>query len=104
MLIADPALSEDGLTQLKGQFTEIVTRNGGKVVDVSGLGKRRMSFKVGKHSEGNYLQFKLQMPPSGVDGVNRMSRALDRVIRLMVLTEDAFPEPPAPVKTDEKES
>ena len=101
MLIADPTLSEDGLTQLKSQFTEIVTRNGGKVVEVSALGKRRMSFKIGKHSEGNYLQFKLQIPPAGVGEVNRMSRALERVIRLLVLTGDAFVEPPAPAKTDD---
>ena len=106
MLIADPALSEDGLTQLKSQFTEIVTRNGGKVTEVSALGKRRMSFKIGKLSEGNYLQFKLQIPPAGVSELNRMSRALERVVRLVVLTGDAFPEPPAPaaVKTEEKES
>ena len=101
MMIADPALSEDGLSQLKSQFTEIVTKNGGKVVEVSVMGKRRMSFKIGKYSEGNYLQFKLQMPPAGVGEVNRMSSALEKVIRLMILTDDAFPVPPAPAKTDE---
>ena len=100
-MIADPALSEDGLTQLKSQFTEIVTRNGGKVLEVSAMGKRRMSFKIGKFNEGNYLQFKLEMPPAGVEGVNRLSRALERVIRLVVLTDEAFPEPQAPAKTDE---
>ena len=106
MMIADPALSEENLTQLKGQFTEMVTKNGGQVTEVTAMGKRRMSFKIGKHSEGNYLQFKLQMPPAGVVELNRVSSALERVVRLVILSGDAFPEPPAPAaaKTDEKEA
>lgn len=95
VLIADPGLSEEGLGQLKSQFTEMVTRHGGKVLGVSALGKKRLSYRIGKHREGNYLQIKMQLPPAGVDGLTKMAHTLERVIRLMILSADAFPEPAA---------
>lgn len=102
VLIADPGLSEEGLTQLKGQFTEMVTRHGGKVLGISALGKKRLSYRIGRHHEGNYLQVKMQLPPAGVDGLSKMARTLERVIRLMVLSADAFPEPAAAAPRSEE--
>ena len=95
VLIADPGLSEDGLTQLKNQFTEMVTRHGGKVVNVTALGKKRLAYRIGKHHDGNYLQIKMQLPPAGVDGLTKLSHTLERVIRLMILSGEAMPEPVA---------
>lgn len=95
ILIADGSLSEEGLTQLKGQFTEMVTRQGGKITELTGMGKKRLSFRIGKHHEGNYLQIKLQVPPGGVDGLVKLVRGHERVVRFMILTADAMPEPVA---------
>ena len=103
MLLADPSLSEEGLTQLKNQFTELVTRNGGKVTDIAVLGRKRMSFKIGKHNEANYLQIKMQIPPAGVDPLVKAARPMERVVRLLLLTGDAFADAPAaPPKAQEK--
>ena len=103
ILIADPGLSEDALGQLKSQFAEMVSRQGGKVVGVTALGKKRLSYRIGKHHEGNYLQIKLQIPPAGVDGLTKMAHALERVVRLMILSGDAVPEPAAVApKAEEK--
>ena len=104
ILIADPSLSEEGLTQLKGQFTEMVERQGGRVVEVMGLGKKRLAYRIGKRQEGHYLQIKLQMPPAGVDGLTKMTRALERVVRWMILSGDAMPEPVAVAPKAEEKS
>lgn len=101
VLIADPGLSEEGLAQLKSQFTELVTRHGGRVQEVSAMGRRRLSYRIGRHSEGQLLQIRMQLPPAGVDGLSKMARTLERVMRLMVLSGDSLPEPPA-AKVDEK--
>lgn len=102
MLIADSGLSEDGLAQLKSQFTEMVTRHGGKVESVTALGKKRLSYRIGRHHDGNYLQIKLQLPPAGVDGLTKMSHTLEKVVRLMILSGDALPEPVAAAPAEEK--
>ena len=104
VLIADPGLSEDGLTQLKSQFAEMVTRHGGKVESVTALGKKRLSYRIGRHHDGNYLEIKLQLPPAGVDGLTKMSRTLEKVVRLMILSGDTLAGPVAAApKAEEKE-
>ncbi len=102
-MIADPGLNEEGLTQLKGQFTEMVTRQGGKVLGITVLGRKRLSYRIGRHGDGNYLQIRMQLPPAGVDGLTKLSHTLERVIRLMILSGDAMPEPAsAAPKAEEK--
>lgn len=95
VMIADAGLSEDGLTQLKGQFAEMVARSGGKVVNVSVMGKKRLGYRIGRHHDGSYLQIRMELPPAGVDGLTKMARTLERVVRLMILSGEAMPEPAA---------
>ena len=98
VLIADPALNEEALTQLKTQFGEIVSRNGGRVQEISVLGRRKLGFRIGRHREGNYLQVKVQLPPSAVDAVRRTIHLIEPVIRLMVVAAVAVVAENGPVK------
>ena len=86
ILIADPDLNEEGLTQLKTHFSDMVTRHGGKVQDTSVLGRRKLSYRIGKYSEGNYLQVKMQLPPAAIDPLRRTAHLIEQVVRLMVVT------------------
>lgn len=91
ILIADPELNEEALTQLKSHFADLVTRHGGKVQDTQVLGKRKLSYKIGKFSEGNYLQIKLQLPPASVEALKRVAQLIEPVIRMMVVIQSALP-------------
>src|SRR3989338_9200639 len=96
ILIADPDLNEEGITQLKTHFSDLGTRHGGKVHDAQVLGKRKLSYRIGKFSEGNYLQVKLQMPPASVEPLKRVTQLIEPVIRLMVVIQAALPAAGAP--------
>ena len=96
ILIADPDLNEEGISQLKTHFADLVTRHGGKVQDAQVLGKRKLSYRIGKFSEGNYLQVKLQMPPASVEPLKRVTQLIEPVIRLMVVIQSALPASPQP--------
>lgn len=85
ILIASPDLNAEALTQLQSQFGEMVTRQGGRVVETVALGKRKLSYRIGKHHEGHYLQLKLQLPPSGVDGLKRAAALSESLVRMMVV-------------------
>lgn len=91
ILIADPELNEEGLNQLKTHFADLVTRHGGKVQDSQLLGKRKLSYRIGKFGEGNYLQIKLQLPPASVEPLKRVAQLIEPVIRLMVVIQAALP-------------
>lgn len=94
ILIADPDLNEDGIAQLKTHFADLVSRHGGKVQDTQVMGRRKLSYKIGKFSEGNYLQVKLQLPPASVEALKRVAQMIEPVIRLMVVIQTAVPTGP----------
>ena len=91
ILIADPELNEEALSQLKTHFADLVTRHGGKVQDNQVLGKRKLSYRIGKFSEGNYLQIKLQLPPASVEPLKRVAQLIEPVIRLMMVIQSSLP-------------
>jgi len=99
ILIADPDLNEEGLTQLKTHFADLVTRNGGKIQETQMLGKRKLSYRIGKFSEGNYLQFRLQLPPASVEALKRVAQLIEPVIRLMVVIQTGLTSNSQPVAT-----
>ena len=85
ILIADPQLNEEALNQLKSQMAELVSRHGGRVQEHVFLGKRKMSYRIGRHSEGNYVQVKMELPPAGLEGLKRMAHLIEPVLRMMVV-------------------
>ncbi len=85
ILIADPQLNEEALNQLKNQMAELVSRHGGRVQEHLFLGRRKMSYRIGRHSEGNYVQVKIEMPPAGLEGFKRMANLIEPVLRMMVV-------------------
>ena len=96
ILIADPELNEEGVAQLKTHFADLVTRNGGKVQESQVLGKRKLSYRIGKFSDGNYLQFRIQLPPASVEALKRVAQLIEPVIRLMVVVQSVLPVGPQP--------
>ena len=101
ILITDPGLNEEALKELKGQFGELVTRHGGRVEDSLFLGKRKLSYRIGKFSEGNFLQIKLQMPPAALDGFKKMAHLIEPVVRLLVVSSSSVPVNHQPKITDD---
>ena len=104
ILIAEPELNEEALTELKNKFGELVTRHGGRVENSHFLGKRRLSYRIGRFSEGNFLQIKLQMPPTGLDGLRKMVNQIEPVMRILVVSSSSLPVNHQPqLSSDEEE-
>ena len=96
ILIADPQLNEEALAELKNQFGDLVTRHGGRVEESQLLGKRKLSYRIGRFHEGNFLQVKLQMPPGGLDGLKKMANLIEPVVRILVVLSAGLPANPQP--------
>ena len=103
ILITDPQLNEESMAELKNQFGELVTRHGGRVADSQFLGKRKLSYRIGKFSEGNFLQVKMQMPPAGLDGLKRVANLIEPVVRLLVVLSVGLPVGPKPQLSSQEE-
>ena len=93
ILIASSELNPEALANLQNQFGEMVARQGGKVLNSTSLGKRRLSFKIGKHQEGNYVQLKFEIPPSGIEGLKKTAALSEGLVRLMIVQASNVPPP-----------
>lgn len=93
ILIAHPDLNAEALGQLQTQFGEMVARQGGQTVENTLLGRRKLSYRIGKYQEGNYLQVKVQLPPSGVEGLKRSASLMESLVRIMVVRGTGTPAP-----------
>jgi len=85
IVIASPSLNEEALTKLKAALDQAVVRLEGKIVDWTSLGKRRLTYKIKRFSEGNYFQVQMELPPKGVEEFRKVTALMDSVLRLMVI-------------------
>ena len=89
ILIAHPESAEAQVAKLQAQFAELVSRHKGQVLEAVHLGKRRLTNKIKKLSEGVYLQVRFQLPPAEVDGLRKASSMMESVLRFFVVQESA---------------
>lgn len=85
IMVVNPDLNAEGMQKLQTQIGEWVTRHGGRSQDIAVLGKKRLYFRLGRHSEGNYLQARIQLPPAGVDAFKKAAGTAESILRLMVV-------------------
>lgn len=93
ILIAQPDLNAEAVGRLQTQFGEMVARQGGRSVENALLGKRKLSYRIGRYHEGNYLQVKIQLPPSEVEGLKRSAALMEPLVRMMVVRGTGSPAP-----------
>ena len=103
VLIAKPDLNEEGLNQLKDQVSELVTRHGGKIVQVVSLGRRKLAYRIGKSWEGHYLEVHMEVPPAGLEPLRRAADLLDGIVRLAIVQGSGYTAKPLEVRSETEE-
>ena len=68
------------------------------------LGKRKLTYKIGKSSEGIYLQLRLQLIPKEVAGLKKAVSMMESVLRFLIVHQSAQPvaAATAPLLADEE--
>ncbi len=85
ILIVHPEPTEEVLSKLQTQFTDLAGRHSGRVLDSVNLGKRKLSYKIGKFTEATYLQVRFEVPPAEVAGLRKAVSMMDLVERVMIV-------------------
>jgi small subunit ribosomal protein S6 len=55
LYVIDGTLSDEAIKEQVAKFSELVTANGGEVVQVDEWGKRRLAYQINYKSEGYYV-------------------------------------------------
>lgn len=96
-----PATDIDGTI---GKVEELITKNGGKVVEVERWEKKRLAYPVKEHKYGYYVLIRLEAPATLIHPLERFYRLSEHVIKFLTIKVTDFRKQAATVSSPEKEA
>ena len=60
MFIVRPTLSEDDVKKVVKDFSDIITKNGGKVTKEENMGQRELAYEIKNFKSGYYFVFEVE--------------------------------------------
>ena len=85
MVILDPELEERTVAPSLETYLKIIKDGGGKVEKLDIWGRRRMTFEIGKKSEGIYAVVDMHCEPASVKELDRQLNLNEAVLRTKVV-------------------
>ncbi len=85
--ILDPNSTVEDQTAVSTKVEQIVAESKGTILKKDDWGKRRLAYMVGKHREGHYVFFHVQVSTEAVAELNRNLRLLEKVIKFMIVKD-----------------
>jgi len=88
MFILSPAFDDEEIDGLVSKFEELITSNGGEVTKTDRMGRRRLAYVIGDHTEGYYVVFYFNATADIVAELERVYRITDGVVRYLIIRKD----------------
>ena len=84
LLIITPDHDENEAEALTDQVKGII-ENGGTLLKLDPWGKKRLAYPIRKRSEGYYVLYIFESPPSFVASLNQSLRVIETILRYMIV-------------------
>lgn len=88
MFIVDTSASEEDITRLNENLTQIITDQGGTVTKQENMGRRHLAYPIGRRTEGHYVLFEVDGSGREIAELERRMRVNDQVIRYITVRVD----------------
>ena len=89
VFLARQDLAQAQVDALAANATEIIEKNGGKVVKTETWGLRSLAYKIAKNRKAHYVLLELDAPGAVVAELERQTQINEDVIRYMTVKVDA---------------
>jgi small subunit ribosomal protein S6 len=84
MTIYKVSLGEDGARNMSNKVKDVVSANGGKVLDSNLMGKRRFAYEINKEKEGYYDVITLETNTETVKKLKDKLNLTEGLIRYLI--------------------
>lgn len=88
MFIADAEASDEHIGKLNDAIGKLVESEGGSVVKVDDMGRRKLAYPINKKKEGYYVLFEIEGSGQEIAELERRMRVNDTIIRYMTVRVD----------------
>lgn len=85
MVVLDPNLDETGIEGVTRRVESVVTGRDGRVTSTEAWGRRRLAYPIGRHRDGHYVLFRLNMNPTTTSELERQLRLTESVVRQLLV-------------------
>ncbi len=88
MYIVDPETAADKITKLNEAVGKLIEKEGGTVVHMEDIGRRRMAYQINKKDDGHYVLFEIEGSGQEILELERRMRVNDIIMRYMTIRVD----------------
>ena len=89
--IVDPVLSGDEIKKTAKTYSEMITKEGGKIVNEENLGLKQLAYPIKKRSSGIYYSIEYQIPNGEIVPKMELSfRRDERIMRFLSVHLDRY--------------
>lgn len=93
IFILRPGVGEEQITSITEYTTQIITNEGGTIIDLNRWGMKKLAYAIKKESQGYYIYCEFAGTPDAVAEIERRFRIDDAVLKyLTIKTADAMTE------------
>jgi small subunit ribosomal protein S6 len=90
VFIATPVLSDVQIKEAVQKFKDIITENGGEIVNEEHWGLRKLAYPIQKKSTGFYQMFEFRAEPEMIEKLEIQYRRDERIIRFLTFKQDKY--------------
>ena len=100
VVITRPELTENQIDNLINDLSDIITKDGGKVVKKEQWGLRSFAYKINKNKKGHYFMLNLDSAPTIIFEYERQMRINEDIIRFLTIKIDTIDDNPSILSND----
>lgn len=86
--ILNPEVNEEQTRTIMERIEQLVTTNGGQVMRVNQVGRRRLAYPIEHHRDGLYLYIDMVLAPEAVSELDRTMKVSEEVLRHLIKRRD----------------
>jgi small subunit ribosomal protein S6 len=88
MYIVNPDSGDDKIAKLNEAVEKLIVKEGGNVVKMDDMGRRKLAYPINKKNEGYYVLFEIEGTGQEIAELERRMRVNDMIIRFMTVRVD----------------
>lgn len=88
LYVLRPDLTDEAVQANRDKFNTLITNNGGEIVKVDEMGKRRLAYEIQDFKEGVYTVVYFQGTNETVNELDRVIKITEDVIRYLIVKEE----------------
>ena len=85
IVILDPSLSEENLSESIGKITALMTKNGGEILKSDSWGKKNLAYEINKNKKGYYHMFVFKSPSDLIKKLEDYYKVFDPVFKFLIV-------------------